>query len=464
MSESTTDAANDVLNTQFYEQIKSDLILQTAIETYNQFLPSTVDKITFDTIPPASRAALVTPLRQAPQPVFGQKTFAFPTAEYISSPFFDAVKTVFPLLFILSYVATLSKLLRAFILEKETKIRELLKIMGVKEHLIITSWYCTYGLICFLSSALQTFASAVGLFQNSNVALIFLFFFLFGLDIIAFAFCISTFFSRAKTGSFFGIVIFFVGYFLTFFFSPDTSEGVKAFGCLIPAVALSFGTNIFATLEAQGAGVTFGTMSEPIENFRFQTALVFMVLDFVLYSVLGWYFEQVIQKEFGIAKVWYFPLTPSYWQKAGKKHESDVAPIEVALNDENQNNELVSDVENPYTRVQDDNVEASAPEYRQQEENGTACVISNLTKVFPVPGGEKTAVNNLSLSFYKNQITCLLGHNGAGKTTTISILTGQLPPTSGDAKMLNGLSLVDDIDTIRKSIGMCPQVRVESDA
>jgi ABC-type multidrug transport system ATPase subunit len=29
------------------------------------------------------------------------------------------------------------------------------------------------------------------------------------------------------------------------------------------------------------------------------------------------------------------------------------------------------------------------------------------------------AVDSLSLSLFKNQILCLLGHNGAGKTTTI---------------------------------------------
>lgn len=29
------------------------------------------------------------------------------------------------------------------------------------------------------------------------------------------------------------------------------------------------------------------------------------------------------------------------------------------------------------------------------------------------------AVDDLSLTLFKNQILCLLGHNGAGKTTTI---------------------------------------------
>ncbi|KAF0687881.1 hypothetical protein As57867_020372, partial [Aphanomyces stellatus] len=60
------------------------------------------------------------------------------------------------------------------------------------------------------------------------------------------------------------------------------------------------------------------------------------------------------------------------------------------------------------------------------------------------------------MTMYKNQITCLLGHNGAGKTTLISMLTGMIPASSGDATV-NGLSLNGDLNEIRRSLGMCPQ-------
>lgn len=43
--------------------------------------------------------------------------------------------------------------------------------------------------------------------------------------------------------------------------------------------------------------------------------------------------------------------------------------------------------------------------------------VQNLVKVFG--GSPKPAVDGLSINFYENQITALLGHNGAGKTTTM---------------------------------------------
>ena len=45
------------------------------------------------------------------------------------------------------------------------------------------------------------------------------------------------------------------------------------------------------------------------------------------------------------------------------------------------------------------------------------------------------AIDDLSLSIFKNQIFVLLGHNGAGKTTTISTLTGFTQPSSGNASV-----------------------------
>ena len=60
---------------------------------------------------------------------------------------------------------------------------------------------------------------------------------------------------------------------------------------------------------------------------------------------------------------------------------------------------------------------------------------------------------------YEGQITALLGHNGAGKTTTMSVLTGLYTPTSGDA-VINGYSILTDIDEIRKNLGLCPQHNV----
>ena len=43
------------------------------------------------------------------------------------------------------------------------------------------------------------------------------------------------------------------------------------------------------------------------------------------------------------------------------------------------------------------------------------------------------AVRGVTTQMAEGSVFCLLGHNGAGKTTTLSMLTGIVSPTSGDA-------------------------------
>mgnify|MGYP000874907180 CR=1 FL=1 len=57
---------------------------------------------------------------------------------------------------------------------------------------------------------------------------------------------------------------------------------------------------------------------------------------------------------------------------------------------------------------------------------------------------------------YKNQIFALLGHNGAGKTTTISMLTGLITSSEGNAKIYDK-DLFEEMDDVRKFMGVCPQ-------
>ncbi|MFZ1721723.1 MAG: ABC transporter ATP-binding protein [Microgenomates group bacterium] len=61
-------------------------------------------------------------------------------------------------------------------------------------------------------------------------------------------------------------------------------------------------------------------------------------------------------------------------------------------------------------------------------------VVDQLHKVYPAEkknGTAFTAVKNISFELKKGEILGLLGPNGAGKSTTISMLMGNLTPTSG---------------------------------
>jgi ABC-type multidrug transport system ATPase subunit len=82
-------------------------------------------------------------------------------------------------------------------------------------------------------------------------------------------------------------------------------------------------------------------------------------------------------------------------------------------------------------------------------------------KLILISGKSVTAVNNITFSVEEGEIFCLLGHNGAGKTTTINMLTGLFTPSGGYATVF-GNDIVTDINAVRKTMGVTPQVTATS--
>lgn len=77
--------------------------------------------------------------------------------------------------------------------------------------------------------------------------------------------------------------------------------------------------------------------------------------------------------------------------------------------------------------------------------------LQHLTKTY----GEKTAVDDLSLSIAPGEIYGFIGHNGAGKTTTLKAAVGILEPDAGEI-MVNGLSLRADPIGCKRVIAYIP--------
>ncbi|CAK4688978.1 unnamed protein product [Aphanomyces euteiches] len=425
---STSDLASDT--TLLSSQLPTDLNFMAVV---HQFMQETKHAAAFNltALPSASLAALARPLRQMPQLVGGATVFPFPVQSYTSSTFFDSVRDTFGLVFVLSYLHALASVLVALISEKESKARELMKILGVRDSAIVVSWYITYGVVFLLAAVLQATVARAMLFQHPAWGLLFLFFLLFGWSVLAYGYMVSAIFSKSRTGTYIGIIGFFAMYLVSVAFGDTSAAGsAKTIASVFGPVAMTFGIQTLFQSEGNGVGITRGNASDDINHFKFSSALAMLVFDILLYTLLGLYFERVVPKDYGVTEKWNFLSPP-----AGAAAHNDLA---VALD------------------IHNDNMEPGGADLKRQERNGEALQIQNLRRVFPVPGGEKVAVNGMNLTMYKNQITCLLGHNGAGKTTLISMLMGMIPVSSGDATV-NGLSLNEDLGQIRQSLGMCPQ-------
>jgi ABC-type multidrug transport system ATPase subunit len=333
-------------------------------------------------------------------------------------------------------IVTTNQLLR----EKQSRMKEFMKMMGLRESIYWLSWLITYLVPITLASIMITVIiySINSYYLLSNPIMLFLLVFLFGTSITTFGFFLASVLKSTKVATTFTVLYFYlisqVSYFL-----KDAPRWVRILTALLSPLAYQFGITEYGAAEFRGSGVSASSAFET-GDFSFGASLVMLAVDTLLYSFLAWYFSNVLPGDFGIKKPAHFLFTRAYW---APRHDREL------LHDEDATNLMAASED--YDSANFEPVSAD-----MQDRVGVS--IHGLTKLFRDPN-EKTitaAVNNMSLDMYKGQILSLLGHNGAGKSTTVSILTGLYPPTSGHA-YVNGLDISQKMDEIRRHMGLCPQ-------
>ncbi|NXT90813.1 ABCA1 protein, partial [Anhinga rufa] len=368
---------------------------------------------------------------------------------YVDDVFLRVLNRSLPLFMTLAWIYSVAMIIKGVVHEKETRLKETMKTMGLSSGILWLSWFLSSFIPFLLSSALLVLILKAGcrargtawlgnILPYSDPAVIFLFLGTFSVATISQCFLISTFFPRANLASACGGIIYFslyLPYVLCVAWRDHITFPLRVLVSLLSPVAFGFGCEYFSLYEEQGVGIQWhnlGTSPVPGDPYNFAMAMGLLLLDAGLYGLATWYLEGVFPGQYGIPKPWNFPFLKSYW--LGEPSSAGHPP-------------------HPTVPLAAPQVLVEEPPAQLQP----GVSIRNLVKVYR--NSSRVAVNGLSLDFYEGQITSFLGHNGAGKTTTMSILTGLLPPTSGTAYIL-GWDIRSDIDSIRKTMGTCPQHNV----
>lgn len=87
--------------------------------------------------------------------------------------------------------------------------------------------------------------------------------------------------------------------------------------CLFTSTAFGYSSLYISWYEQQGKGLQFEDIwSSPITNdsMSYGWSIVVMLVDGIIYGVLGWYIKQIFPGRYGAAQQpWYFLLTPKFW-------------------------------------------------------------------------------------------------------------------------------------------------------
>ncbi|XP_010931289.1 ABC transporter A family member 2 isoform X2 [Elaeis guineensis] len=403
----------------------------------------------------------------------GFKEFAHPATET-----FSAVGTAGPTFFLAIAMFGFVFQISSLVAEKELRLRQAMSIMGLYESAYWLSWLTWEAFLTLLAALFTVLFGMMfqfDFFLNNSFAVLFVMFFLFQLNMVAFAFMISTFISKSSAATTVGFSIFIVGFLtqlVTTFGFPYTdsfSKTYRVIWSLFPPNLLAKALDLLgnATATSQDKGISWKgrgecTAHEPDCVINIQDIYEWLISTFFLWFVLAIYLDNIIPNSNGVRKSILYFLNPSYWTgKGGNKVEGGICsctgsipPLDdAALNDE----DVLAEETTVKQQVANDEIDSSV-----------AVQIRGLRKTYPGTTNigcckcRKTppyhAVKGIWLNLAKDQLFCLLGPNGAGKTTVISCLTGITPITGGDA-LIYGYSVRSSVgmSNIRRLIGVCPQ-------
>uniref|UniRef100_A0A671VTW9 ATP-binding cassette sub-family A member 2 n=1 Tax=Sparus aurata TaxID=8175 RepID=A0A671VTW9_SPAAU len=386
----------------------------------------------------------------------------FPYPCYTRDDFLFVIEHMMPLCMVISWVYSVAMMIQHIVAEKEHRLKEVMKMMGLNNAVHWVAWFITGFVQLSISvTALTAILKYGRVLLHSDPFIIWLFLTIYAVATIMFCFLVSVIYSKAKLASACGGIIYFLSY-VPYMYVAIREEVAhdkitafeKCIASLMSTTAFGLGSKYFALYEVAGVGIQWRTISQsPVEgdDFNLGLSMMMLIIDAGVYGVLTWYIEAVHPGMYGLPRPWYFPLQRSYWSGSGRSETWDWPWC-------GGSSARLSVMEEDQACAMD---QRKTEEMRGIEEEPShlplVVCIDKLTKVYKT--GSKLALNKLSLNLHENQVVSFLGHNGAGKTTTMSILTGLFPPTSGSATIY-GHDIRTEMERIRQNLGMCPQHNV----
>lgn len=317
-----------------------------------------------------------------------------------------------PFMTVLSFIYTVIITAKSIVHEKETGVKEAMKLMGMKPWIYWLSWYIrtmllllpslTFIIVAYKIDIPLKHGGKAAVLQKTDPILFALFMLIYASSSVTFTFLCSTFFKKANSAAAGAGLIWFFSYLPYIFISLRYSTMTmfeKIVALLVNNLALSEGIQLIGQFEGKGVGVNFHNWTTGVsvdDNFCMIIVMGFMVFNHFTHLLLMAYFDQIRPGDHGIAKPWYFPAS---------KLKAFLFP---ALEDERRTKEMLR----KQSKI-DKNLNDDLPVHIEDESiyssKKVGISIKSLNKQFTQFGRVKKAVNDLSLNIYEGQISVLLG-------------------------------------------------------
>jgi ATP-binding cassette subfamily A (ABC1) protein 3 len=202
--------------------------------------------------------------------------------------------------------------------EKEKKIRETMKIMGMTSFNYYVTWFIRYFAVYVVIHIICS-AILVKNFSHISFGVVLITFLLFDLLLIVQSCFIQVFFTRAKMGMVIALLFFVLQYIVNFIIrnSDNPTYQQNLYGSISPHSAFALAMQELVYAQSVAINLNFGQLTTVINYYSISTAWLSFVIHIVFWLLLTMYLEQVFPNEWGAKK---HPLFCFNWMWRNKEH------------------------------------------------------------------------------------------------------------------------------------------------
>ncbi|KAL6734595.1 hypothetical protein Aduo_005121 [Ancylostoma duodenale] len=349
------------------------------------------------------------------------------------------MQTVILIILALSFLFTVSFLVENIVYEKEHGLTEMMRCMGADTVIIWLSWVISTLPQATVANMINTallFTNGA-IFRLTSISVVFVLLTIYAFSVIAMAFLLSSLYSHARMATACSAIIFFVSTMPCTYLSireqstfQQSADWMIGIACMVPPSAFGIAIKVLLSAERADVGATWSTLfyvyGQKDSIFSIGFLMLILLFETILYFLLALYINKVCPGQHGVPSSWYFPVEPFIEKSSMSESVDQLHPQEPSIDTDEGSDQLAS------------------------------VRLCGVSKKYTNRGARELAVDNLSISFNRGEITALLGENGAGKSTIIRMISGHMAPTTGtisvDGKEVSGSQ--------RVSVGICPQHNV----
>ena len=239
---------------------------------------------------------------------------------------------IVPFFIVIAYMCPLCLYVLRMVSEKETKAKEGMKIMGMSESIYFLSYFIQYFIVNLIQSIINGIIIQL-VFEHVPYFIIFLTFFLWGACVFSLIFFFQSFIDRTRVALILSLLIYFVMFFMSMaVMNSKVKKILKIIISIFPPVGIELGIILFGKFESNFKDLKFSDVPKTYLNYSVLWMIIMFIIDFFLYLFLGFYLQNVVSHEFGIARPFYFLCTKSYWCGDDEKNKK----LQEEINNDNE--------------------------------------------------------------------------------------------------------------------------------